>query len=331
MAPQEPLLNISGLEAGFSTDEAYLKALRGVDLAIEPGEVLALVGESGCGKTLTALSILRLIDSPGGISAGEIIFEGRDLLRLSEDELNKIRGGRISMIFQEPMSALNPVFTIGYQICEVLTTHTGCSKSEARRKAIALLDDVGITDPEHRIDSYPFELSGGMRQRAMIAMALAVSPALLIADEPTTALDVTIQAQILLLIQELSRKKKMAVLLITHDLGIVYQLADRVAIMYAGQVVELGGAKEVLKSHKHPYTEGLLNSLPSFALQAAGKKKGQGSQEKARLKPIAGSVPSLRDIPAGCGFRDRCEYAQKECEVEISMKGKGNHIYRCIR
>jgi peptide/nickel transport system ATP-binding protein/oligopeptide transport system ATP-binding protein len=315
------LLKINDLEAGFQTPDGYLPALRGINLEVYPGETLALVGESGCGKTLTAYSILRLLEPPAKILAGSIFFEKDNVIEYSETKLNQYRGGQAAMIFQEPMSALNPVFTIGAQITEVITTHTKDSGAKARARAIQLLNDVGIQNPEQRIDSYPFELSGGMRQRAMIAMALAVSPRLLIADEPTTSLDVTIQAQILDLLQKLSEENNMSVLLITHDLGIVSQAADRVAIMYSGQIMETGPVQDIIANPKHPYTQGLLNSLPSMALH---------DKVNNRLKPIPGTVPSLKDIPSGCPFRPRCSKVMTECSQEIKEKGNEPHQYRCL-
>jgi oligopeptide/dipeptide ABC transporter ATP-binding protein len=316
-----PLLEIKDLQVGFDTPAGLLMAVRGVDLEIFPGEIVALVGESGCGKSLTALSVLNLIEPPGRVIAGEILFRGEDILSMKPERLLSFRGAEASLIFQEPMTALNPVFTIGDQICEVLTTHGEYTKKSARDKAIDLLSMVGIPEPASRVDRYPFELSGGMRQRAMIAMALAMGPALLIADEPTTALDVTIQLQILELIKGLGEKTHMAVLLITHDIGIVSLIADKTAIMYAGEIMEFGDTDEVLKMKYHPYTQGLINSLPSRLVR--GKKQ-------KRLEPIPGSVPELKDIPQGCVFRNRCPYYKHECENEISLKYIGDHYYRCI-
>lgn len=317
----KPLLEIHNLQVGFDTPGGLLMAVRGVDLEVFPGEIVALVGESGCGKSLTAMSILNLIEPPGRVIAGEILFNGENVLNMDSARLQSFRGAEASLIFQEPMTALNPVFTIGDQISEVLLTHGEYTKQTAREKSISLLSTVGIPDPENRVDRYPFELSGGMRQRAMISMALAMSPSLLIADEPTTALDVTIQLQILKLIKELSQTRKMAVLLITHDIGIVSLIADKTAIMYAGEIMEFGITEDVLKMKKHPYTQGLLNSLPTDFLRGEKKK---------RLEPIPGKVPDLKEIPDGCVFRNRCGFCQTGCESEIPVKYIENHYYRCI-
>lgn len=325
------LLSIQNLEAGFHTRKGDLMALRGVDLEVNEAEIVALVGESGSGKTLTGLSVLNLIENPGFIAGGGIIFKNDNILEYDEKRLLSYRGGDVAMIFQEPMTALNPVFTVGYQIAEVLRTHLGYDKKQAKARAIELLQSVGIPEPSRRVDNYPFQLSGGMRQRAMIAMALATSPALLIADEPTTALDVTIQAQILMLLKNLSREKRTSILLITHDLGIVSQLADRVYIMYAGQVVETGTVKQVLENHKHPYTAGLIGSLPSIE---PAVKKGVGNK---RLEPIPGQVPALSEISKGCAFKNRCNKAREECSNEIPLKklsadngGTDGQRYRCV-
>lgn len=332
------LLEIRELDIVIQKENGRLNAIQGLNLEIYPGEIVALVGESGCGKTLTALSILRLLENPIQISGGQILFEGANILDFSPSDLNRFRGHKAAMIFQEPMTALNPVFTIGAQIIEVLTTHAGLNKKEGRARAVELLADVGIPHPEKRVDAYPFELSGGMRQRAMIAMALAGSPSLLIADEPTTALDVTIQAQILALIKKLSADKKMSVLLITHDLGTVSQVADRMAIMYAGKIVEYGPTGEVLKKRKHPYTQGLLNSLPSQAFAAnnaaaaAATKGGKGGKrgKKKRLEPIPGTVPTLEAIPSGCAFRTRCAFTEERCRLPVELKVNKGSGYRCI-
>lgn len=315
------MLEIKNLQVGFDTASGLLMAVRGVDLEILPGEIAALVGESGCGKSLTALSTLHLNEPPARVIAGEILFKGENVLAMEPERLLTFRGAEASLIFQEPMTALNPVFSIGDQIIEVLMTHGNFTKEAAREKTIHLLAMVGIPEPQSRIDRYPFELSGGMRQRAMIAMALAMGPSLLIADEPTTALDVTIQLQILELIKDLSKTKKMSVLLITHDIGIVSLIADKTAIMYAGEIMEFGDTTNVLKKKKHPYTQGLLNSLPSQFI--SGKKR-------KRLEPIPGSVPELKDIPDGCVFRNRCPHYQQKCENEIELKYIGDHYYRCI-
>jgi len=318
----EPLLHIKNLHAGFVLDDEYIPALRGVNIEVMPGEVVALVGESGSGKTLSALSVLRLLEPPALIQSGEILYRGKNLLKFSEEEINQVRGKKISMIFQEPMVALNPVFKIGTQIAEVLVTHQNLSWKEAWSRSVELLRYVKIPDPEQRAHSYPFEFSGGMRQRAMIAMAIALSPALLIADEPTTALDVTIQKQILGLIREMAEKNNMAVLLITHDLGIVREYAQKTVIIYAGEIVESGPTEVVLGEKSHPYTEGLINCLPVI-----DEKTG----EKKPLKPIRGIIPSLKDIPGGCVFRNRCDYQEERCMDDIPEKISQGHLYRCIR
>ena len=301
----EILLSIKDLEVNFYTYRGIVQAVRSVSFDIKKGETLALVGESGCGKSVTAHSINQLIPMPPGrIDKGEIIFEGQDLLKLSEKDIRDYRGDRISMIFQEPMTSLNPVFRIGEQIADVFRTHHKLSKDEAWNRAVKLLELVKIPAPEKRARSYPHQLSGGMRQRAMIAMALASpDPGLMIADEPTTALDVTIQAQILKLLAELKDEIEMSVLLITHDMGVVAETADRVVVMYAGRKVEEAGVYELFENPKHPYTLGLLNSLPS-------NEKYQG---QTRLEAIDGQVPDLLTIGDWCPFENRCQYATEEC------------------
>ncbi|PZN06662.1 MAG: dipeptide ABC transporter ATP-binding protein DppD, partial [Bacillota bacterium] len=281
------------------------------------GETLAVVGESGCGKSVTALSIMRLIPSPPGrIEAGEILFEGRDLLRLPEEEMRHIRGNEISMIFQEPMTSLNPVFTVGDQIAEVFMLHRGMGRREALEQAVEMLRHVGIPAPERRVREYPHQMSGGMRQRVMIAMALACHPKLLIADEPTTALDVTIQAQILDLMRRLKEELGMAILLITHDLGVVAEMAERVVVMYAGRVVEEGDVYSVFRNPVHPYTEGLLRSIPRL------------DEDRERLPAIEGTVPSPGQMPRGCPFHPRCPYATDTCrEVEPRLEQLGEGRY----
>ncbi|MGH7831756.1 MAG: ABC transporter ATP-binding protein, partial [Candidatus Binatia bacterium] len=296
------LIEVENLRTSFFTPEGEVKAVDGVSFAIREGETLGLVGESGCGKSVTALSIMRLVPSPGKIVGGEIHYRGRDLLKLNGEAMRKVRGNEISMIFQEPMTSLNPVFTIGNQIGEAIRLHQGLDKRETRQKTIEMLRLVKIADPEARVDDYPHQLSGGMRQRVMIAMALSCNPSLLIADEPTTALDVTIQAQILELMKELQDKLGMALLLITHDLGVVAEQADEVVIMYAGKVVERAQTRAIFGRPLHPYTVGLLNSLP-----------GAGGQKKKRLEAIPGVVPSLLELPSGCHFRDRCFKAGGIC------------------
>ena len=297
-----------------------MRAIDGVSFEIGEGKTLGLVGESGCGKSVTSLSIMRLIPSPPGkIVGGEIFYRGRDLLRLNNEAMRRIRGNEISMIFQEPMTSLNPVFTVGNQIGEAIKLHQGLGKRETRQKTIEMLRLVKIADPESRVDSYPHQLSGGMRQRVMIAMALSCNPSLLIADEPTTALDVTIQAQILELIKELQQKiGGMALLLITHDLGVVSEQADNVAIMYAGKIVERSSTRAIFNRPFHPYTVGLLNSLP-----------GIGGLKKKRLDAIPGMVPSPLHLPSGCRFRDRCPRAQEICaqtEPPLEEKEPGHTV-----
>ena len=311
------LIQVIDLRTSFFTPEGEVRAVDGVSFSLEEGKTLGLVGESGCGKSVTALSILRLVPSPPGkIVGGEVLYRGRDLLKLGREEMRKMRGDEISMIFQDPMTSLNPVFTVGNQIAEAIRLHQGLGARETREKTIDMLRLVRIADPESRVDEYPHQLSGGMRQRVMIAMALACNPSLLIADEPTTALDVTIQAQILELIKELQQKLGMALLLITHDLGVVAERADGVAIMYAGKIVERGPVEAIFRRPLHPYTVGLLNSLP-----------GSGEKKKKRLEAIPGVVPSLLELPGGCRFRDRCPKAAGVCaeaEPELLEKEKGH-------
>jgi peptide/nickel transport system ATP-binding protein len=314
------LLQVQNLKTSFFTPEGEVRAIDGVSFEIGEGKTLGLVGESGCGKSVTSLSIMRLIPSPPGkIVGGEIFYRGRDLLRLNNEAMRRIRGNEISMIFQEPMTSLNPVFTVGNQIGEAIKLHQGLGKRETRQKTIDMLRLVKIADPESRVDSYPHQLSGGMRQRVMIAMALSCNPSLLIADEPTTALDVTIQAQILELMKELQQKiGGMALLLITHDLGVVSEQADNVAIMYAGKIVERSSTRAIFNRPFHPYTVGLLNSLP-----------GIGGLKKKRLDAIPGMVPSPLHLPSGCRFRDRCPRAQEICaqtEPPLEEKEPGHTV-----
>lgn len=299
-------LDVDGLKIYFFTEEGEIRAVDGVSFSMRRGKVTALVGESGCGKSVTSYSVLRLIQKPGKIMGGKITFHpisGKPVevtgLKEGSEELYDLRGGKISMIFQEPMTALSPVHTVGNQICEAILLHQDLSKSEARAKAIEMLDKVGIPKPETRIDQYPFEMSGGMRQRVVIAMALVCNPEVLIADEPTTALDVTIQAQIMGLMKSLQQELGTSTLLITHDLGVVAQAADDVAVMYLGRIVEKGPVRTIMKNPKHPYTLMLLKSLPSMAMN------------KDRLPSIKGSIPSLTELPAGCPFHPRCPFAQE--------------------
>jgi oligopeptide/dipeptide ABC transporter ATP-binding protein len=289
-----PILDVKGLKTYFFTRDGVVKAVDGVDLTINHGEIVGLVGESGCGKSVTSMSILRLVQDPGKIVDGEIMFHGEDLREVSDKEIRSIRGDRISMIFQQPVSSLNPVYKSGFQISEVYAVHQGLKRKASREKAIEMLQRVGIPDAERRVDSYPHELSGGMAQRVMIAMALAAGPELLIADEPTTALDVTIQAQIIDLMREIREKLNTAIILITHDLGIVAEIADRVAVMYAGEIVEEADTKALFSEPKHPYTQGLIGSIP-----IAGSRRDW-------LDVIPGRVPNLIDLPPGCRFAPRC-------------------------
>jgi oligopeptide/dipeptide ABC transporter ATP-binding protein len=298
------LLEIKNLKTYFCTEYGVVKAVDGVDFKVYPGEVLGLVGESGCGKSVTLLSAMRLISNPGKVMAGEIIFDGQDLLKLTEAEMTHVRGNRISMIFQQPQTALNPVFKVGDQIAEVLNIHQDLGKDAAWKRCIELLKMVGIPEPERRAESYPHELSGGMAQRVMIAMALACVPELLIADEPTTALDVTIQAQILDLMRDLRNKVNASIILITHDLGVVAEIAERVAVMYAGRIVEQAEVKALFARPLHPYTQGLMGSIPVL-----GKIKEQ-------LDVIPGNVPNLIDLPAGCRFAPRCR-ARIDYQLQI--------------
>jgi len=296
------LLEVKDIKTYFYTGEGIVKAVDGVSFSLERGRVLGIVGESGCGKSMTALSIMRLVPSPGKIIGGEVIFKGRGLLSLDERDIAKIRGNEISMIFQDPMTSLNPVFTIGDQIAEAVRLHRRVSGREAMRRTIELLEMVGIPRANDRVRDYPHQFSGGMRQRVMIAMALSCEPDLLIADEPTTALDVTIQAQILELIQDLQGRFNSAIILITHDLGVVAGLADNILVMYAGKIVEYGDIDMIYYRSRHPYTWGLMNSIPHL-----------GKEGKGRLKSIKGSPPSLVRLPRGCSFSPRCEFAQEMC------------------
>ncbi len=300
----QPLLEVRNLKTYFYTDDGVVKAVDGVDFEVRSGEILGLVGESGCGKSVTSFSILQLVDDPGRIVNGEIYFEGRDLLKLSEAEMVHMRGNRISMIFQQPQSSLNPVFTVGAQVAEVFQIHKKMKKKAAWYEAVKLLKLVGIPDAEEKAGAYPHEMSGGQAQRVMIAMALALKPRLLIADEPTTALDVTIQAQILDLMLDLRDQMGASVILITHDLGLIAEMADRVAVMYAGQIIEQAEIKTLFKEPLHPYTQGLIASVPVLG------------QVKEKLAVIPGSVPNLVDMAPGCRFAPRCQ-ARQEHNLEI--------------
>jgi oligopeptide/dipeptide ABC transporter ATP-binding protein len=299
------LLEVNDLQTHFPTRAGLVRAVDGVSFYLDRGELLGLVGESGCGKSMTALSVMRLIAPPGKIVKGEILFDGKDLLRLSDAEMREMRGDDIAMIFQDPMTSLNPVFTVGEQIAEALRLHRKLSRAEARKATVEAMREVAIPDPARRLDDYPHQLSGGMRQRVMIAMALACNPKLLIADEPTTALDVTIQAQILELLNELRKQRDLAVLLITHDLGVVAEVADRVAVMYTGRIVEESPVEELFARPKHPYTEGLLRSVPKLTTEDVARKE--------RLETIECVVPSPTDLPPGCHFAPRCVHRMPRC------------------
>jgi len=316
----QKLLKIEDLKTHFSTHDGTVKAVDGVSLQINRGETLGIVGESGCGKSVTALSIMRLIaDPPGKIVGGKILFEGQNLLDLGEKQMRDIRGKKISMIFQEPMTSLDPVFTIGHEIIETLQIHQDLDKREARRQTIDILTTVGIPDADKRVDSYPHELSGGMRQRAMIAMALACNPVLLIADEPTTALDVTIQAQILRLINELKEKFDTSVLLITHDLGVIAEMAEHVAVMYCGHIIEYADVHTLFENPLHPYTKGLYRSIPRLDV------------EVKRLDAISGMVPNLIDLSLGCPYQNRCEFCSDTClrDMPALIPVADQHLVKC--
>jgi oligopeptide/dipeptide ABC transporter ATP-binding protein len=315
------LLEVRNLQTQFQTSAGVVRAVDGVSYDIEEGETVALVGESGCGKSVSALSIMRLVAEPAGrIVAGEIRFKGRDLLKLSEEEMREVRGRDIAMVFQEPMTSLNPVLTIGRQLTEGLEIHLGMDKPAASARAVELLAMVGIPDPARRLSQYPHQFSGGMRQRMMVAMALACNPALILADEPTTALDVTIQAQILELLRDLSRRLGVAMLIITHNLGVVARYADRVNVMYAGRVIESGSAAEIYADPRHPYTLGLLRSVPRL-----------DEPMRAQLDPIEGQPPDLTRLPPGCAFAPRCAFRVDRC-VEVpplEQSGAPGHRAAC--
>jgi len=313
-----PLLEIRGLKTHFFTQDGVVKAVDDVTFQIEHGQTLGVVGESGCGKSITSLSVMRLIDRPGRIVQGEILLNGDNLLKKSEDDMRDVRGDQVSMIFQEPMTSLNPVFTCGDQIAEAVQQHTAVSRREAWDRAVEMLALVGISDSKRRAHEHPHQLSGGMRQRVMIAMALSTDPDLLIADEPTTALDVTIQAQILELMRRLREKNRMAIMLITHDLGVVAEMADEVVVMYAGKVVERGDVRTIFTQPHHPYTQGLLHSIPRL------------DEKVERLEVIKGTVPSPYNLPTGCLFKRRCPYRMPVCDVPPPMRDVGSdHVSRC--
>jgi oligopeptide/dipeptide ABC transporter ATP-binding protein len=323
MNDSKPLLEVKGLKTYFYTEDGVVRAVDGVSFEVYPGEVLGLVGESGCGKSVTSLSIMRLISKPGRVDEGEILLDGEDLLKIPEEEMIKVRGNRISMIFQQPQTALNPVFKVGNQLSEVLSVHQDMGKQAGWDRAVALLKMVGVPDPERRAEAYPHELSGGMAQRVMIAMALACVPELLIADEPTTALDVTIQAQILDLMRDMRKEMGTSVILITHDLGVVAEMAERVAVMYAGRIVEQTDVNRLFDEPMHPYTQGLIGSIPVLG------------EIKDKLDVIPGSVPNLVNLPPGCRFAPRCQArfkhalaicTEREPELEDIKPG---HKVRC--
>ncbi len=324
-----PVLEVSGLSTVFHTRRGLVRAVQDVSFSVNAGETLAIVGESGCGKTITALSLMRLIPMPPGqITSGSVKVDGTDLLQLDEREMRKMRGGKIAMIFQEPMTALNPLLTIGRQIAEMVMLHDNASRAVAKTRAVEMLHHVRIPEPERRAREYPHQMSGGMRQRAMIAMALACKPKVLVADEPTTALDVTIQAQILDLIGDLQKEFGTAVVLITHDLGVVAETAQRVVVMYAGRKVEEAPIKEIFARPSHPYLRGLLNSIPRV-----GSARGLDVSPDERLQEISGIVPPLNDLPVGCAFNPRCSLANDQCRAErpaFELK-HGDHYAACFQ
>ena len=319
------LLEVKNLKTYFATRKGEVRSVDDVSFTVDVGETLSLVGESGCGKSVTALSIMRLLASSGRVVGGEVLFEGRDLLKLTAREMRAICGDDIAMIFQDPMTSLNPVLTVGEQIAEAIRLHRKVSRREAWNQAVEGMRDVAIPSAEMRAKSYPHEMSGGMRQRVMIAMALACDPKLLIADEPTTALDVTIQAQILDLLKELREKRNLALLLITHDLGVVAETSDRVAVMYAGKIVEQASVTELFTSPRHPYTEGLLRAVPRLDEERQGRM--------LRLQTIEGTVPNPLELPPGCRFAPRCSYVRDKCrEGDVPLLDLGaEHFSRCIR
>ncbi len=319
---KDVLLDVKDLKTYFYTEDGVVKAVDGVSFRIHKGEVLGLVGESGCGKSVTSLSVMRLVDAPGKVVGGQIIFKGEDLLKKTPEQMRKIRGSEMAMIFQEPMTALNPVYTIGNQISEAILLHQDVNEEEAKKKTIEMLDLVGIPDPPKRFDEYPHEMSGGMRQRAMIAMAMSCNPDLLISDEATTALDVTIQAQVLELMKDLQRKTGTAILFITHDLALIAEMADTVAVAYMGKIVEYSSVRNIFKKPRHPYTYGLLKSIPSLLIK----------KTKQHLPAIEGMVPSPYHMPKGCYFNPRCPFATDNCRREMPelKETEPGHLVRCF-
>jgi len=325
MPSSDRLLEVKDLKTYFDTDEGTVKAVDGVSFHIDRGETLGVVGESGSGKSVTSLSVMRLISTPPGrIASGQMLFEGQDLASKSEREMRRIRGNEISMIFQEPMTSLNPVYTVGDQIAEAIVLHQGKSYREAMRMSVEMLDLVGIPEPGKRVKNYPHQMSGGMRQRVMIAMALSCGPKLLIADEPTTALDVTIQAQILDLMRKLQKEIGMSILFITHDLGVISEMADRVVVMYAGRAVEEADVGDIFARPQMPYTLGLMNSIP---------RVDRAAEHQERLEAIPGNVPNPLYLPEGCAFHPRCRFAVEQCKAAIPPLEDtgGGHMVRCIR
>ncbi|NLD33471.1 MAG: ABC transporter ATP-binding protein [Clostridiales bacterium] len=300
----QPLLQVKNLHTMFPTESGEVRAVNGINFSLERGKVLGIVGESGSGKSVTAYSILRILDNPGRITQGEILFEETDITKLPRNQMRQIRGSKISIIFQDPMTSLNPVYTVGNQLMEAIRLHTSRNRQQAQERALEMLELVGVNEPKKRLKQYPYQLSGGMRQRVMIAMALACEPDILIADEPTTALDVTIQAQILELMQELKNKLGMAIIMITHDLGVIAEMCDEIIVMYAGRVCERGTADEIFYNPRHEYTKGLLRSIPKM------------TTTKERLTPIGGSPVDLLNMPKGCAFAARCDRAMKICLTE---------------
>ncbi|MCS6788170.1 MAG: ABC transporter ATP-binding protein [Aigarchaeota archaeon] len=316
----DPLLTVKGLKTYFYTSMGVVKAVDGVSLRVGRGSAVGIIGESGSGKTMTGLSILRLVPYPGRIVAGEVLLNGVDLLKLSEEEMRRIRGKRISIVFQDALTSLNPVLTVGEQLAEPLMTHLGLSRKEAYERATEILKRVGIPDASRRLTNYPHQFSGGMRQRVLIGMAISCNPELLIADEPTTALDVTTQKQIMDLFRELMERMKMTLLLITHDIGVAAEVCDYIYVMYAGQIVEGGPTEQIISDPKHPYTRGLIESIP------------RGFKTEARAKPISGTVPSLLNLPTGCRFHPRCPLAMEKCrreEPDLIELGDGRSV-RCL-